>query len=82
MTKKTEYEEQVHRIGQALGHCPKPGCGGLFIPYDNDLSAEDRNVAAKVGYFPPALSRLDNETYICSACGTQEALDDFMRPGR
>jgi hypothetical protein len=26
---------------------------------------------------PPALSRLDNETYICSACGTDEAMRDF-----
>ena len=30
---------------------------------------------------PPALSRRDNETYICSACGTEEALEDAMNIG-
>jgi hypothetical protein len=29
-----------------------------------------------VGY-PGALSRVDNETEICSACGTDEALTDY-----
>ena len=27
----------------------------------------------------PALSRVDNTTNICSACGTTEALEDFAR---
>lgn len=27
----------------------------------------------------PALSRTDNETYICNDCGTDEALMDLMR---
>ena len=27
----------------------------------------------------PALSRVDNATNICSACGTAEALEDFAR---
>lgn len=27
----------------------------------------------------PALSRKDNETEICSDCGTNEALDDYFR---
>ena len=26
-----------------------------------------------------ALSRTDNETYVCSGCGTSEALEDFQR---
>jgi predicted RNA-binding Zn-ribbon protein involved in translation (DUF1610 family) len=26
-----------------------------------------------------ALSRTDNETYVCSDCGTSEALEDFAR---
>ena len=30
---------------------------------------------------PPALSRRDNNTYICSACGTEEALEDAMNVG-
>lgn len=25
----------------------------------------------------PALSRVDNKTYVCSPCGTEEGLDDF-----
>ena len=28
-------------------------------------------------YEPPALSRLDNETFICPDCGTREALDSI-----
>ncbi|MDO4963363.1 MAG: hypothetical protein Q4E75_04620 [bacterium] len=27
---------------------------------------------------PPAISRRDNKTYICSNCGTREALYDFI----
>jgi ribosomal protein L37AE/L43A len=27
----------------------------------------------------PALSRKDNSTYICSACGTAEAMEDYFR---
>ena len=30
---------------------------------------------------PPALSRRDNKTYICSVCGTKEALEDAMNAG-
>jgi hypothetical protein len=44
--------------------CPK--CQG-FIP-NNEMP----------GAYPGALSRRDNETEICSACGVQEALEDFM----
>lgn len=40
--------------------CPR--CNG-FIP-NNETP----------GLYPGALSRLDNETYICSACGEEEAL--------
>lgn len=29
----------------------------------------------------PALSRLDNATYICSSCGTAEAMRDFTGRG-
>lgn len=34
------------------------------------------------GAYPGALSRLDNNTYICSACGTAEALFNFAYPGK
>jgi transcription elongation factor Elf1 len=27
----------------------------------------------------PALSRRDNETNICSSCGTREAMEDFQK---
>jgi hypothetical protein len=30
---------------------------------------------------PPALSRQDNETYICSACCTIESLEDALKIG-
>jgi hypothetical protein len=30
----------------------------------------------------PALSRLDNKTYICSDCGVKEALHNFTFPGQ
>jgi hypothetical protein len=33
------------------------------------------------GEYPGALSRADNETEICSACGEDEALKDFFDGG-
>lgn len=30
------------------------------------------------GAYPGALSRLDNKTEICSACGTDEAMEDYF----
>lgn len=48
--------------------CPR--CGG-FIP--NDLMP---------GAYPGALSRTDNATYVCSACGTAEALEQLMTAGK
>jgi DNA-directed RNA polymerase subunit RPC12/RpoP len=50
---------------QYAGPCPR--CGGR-VP--NDVQA---------GQYPGALSRLDNETYICSACGQDEAMYQFSR---
>jgi hypothetical protein len=44
-----------------------PSCKG-YIP--NNLTP---------GAYPGALSRKDNKTEICSACGTAEALADFAR---
>ena len=34
-----------------------------------------------IGY-PGALSRMDNETEICSPCGTDEGMIDFFGPNR
>jgi ribosomal protein S27AE len=44
--------------------CPR--CGG-FIP--NNFQP---------GEYPGAISRLDNKTEICSSCGTDEAMEDYM----
>lgn len=47
--------------------CPR--CEG-FIP-NND----------QPGAYPGALSRADNATYVCSACGTEEAMIQFHARG-
>lgn len=44
--------------------CPR--CGG-YIPNNEEP-----------GKYPGALSRWDNSTEICSACGTDEAMKQFM----
>lgn len=75
-------EEAIARISAVLVPCPTKGCPNSYLPYESGLSEEDRRFAQKLGISLPALSRKDNKTYVCSACGTQEALDDFMRPGR
>lgn len=43
--------------------CPR--CGG-YIPNNNEPGA-----------FPGALSRLDSATEVCSACGVEEAMQQF-----
>ena len=43
--------------------CPR--CGG-YIPSNENP-----------GQYPGALSRVDNVTEVCSACGTEEALQQF-----
>jgi len=47
----------------------KPVCPrcGHFIPNDE-----------QPGAYPGALSRADNETEVCSDCGTHEALEQFF----
>lgn len=49
------------------GPCPR--CGG-GVPNDT-----------RRGEYPGALSRLDNRTYLCSDCGTAEAMFNFAHPG-
>ena len=44
--------------------CPR--CEG-FIP-NNEMP----------GAYPGAISRLDNKTEICSECGTDEAMENYM----
>lgn len=50
-----------------MSKCPR--CGG-GIPSDEHE-----------GKYPGATSRVDNETEICSACGTAEGLWQFSSPG-
>jgi hypothetical protein len=47
-----------------LKRCPK--CAG-YIPSNKNPGA-----------YPGAISRRDNLTEICSACGTMEALEDWL----
>ena len=53
--------------------CPRCGTGQYVEYGDPGMEA-----AVKAGIMPPALSRTDNETYICSPCGTDEALLDWV----
>lgn len=59
MTTKTPNTTDPKRSDYA-GPCPR--CGS---PVPNALHA---------GEYPGALSRFDNETYVCSSCGSDEAL--------
>jgi hypothetical protein len=43
-----------------------------YLPYGGE-----RPVAE--GFAPPALSRVDNATYICTPCGSDEAMRDYTR---
>jgi hypothetical protein len=49
-----------------------------YTPYDTG-EEHTREQIKDVPY--PALSRMDNRTYICSACGTAEAMRDFTGAG-
>jgi hypothetical protein len=49
------------------GPCPR--CGG-GVPN-----------SVQPGAYPGALSRLDNATYVCSSCGTSEAMWNFTHRG-
>jgi hypothetical protein len=52
------------------GHmCPRCGIGS-YLPYSETWREGDPA--------PPALSRTDNRTYVCSSCGTDEAMQDHM----
>lgn len=68
MARYTEFTEM----------CPR--CESeYYIPYavPDDIMKE----AVAVDTLPPALSRTDNETWICSDCGTAEALEDYFSGG-
>jgi hypothetical protein len=70
----TEKEQAVARLWPNVVWCPR--CWkDAFVSYD----ATDKQPAYDEGFTPPALSRMDNETYICSACGQDEAMRDYMK---
>lgn len=54
--------------------CPRCG-SGKYTTYE---AIEKRDKTKPfVGPKPPALSRTDDKTYICSSCGELEAMEDF-----
>jgi hypothetical protein len=59
-------EEEFDWKGVLLNKYRCPTCDG-YIPNNE-----------KPGAYPGALSRIDNETEVCSACGTREALEMFF----
>lgn len=62
--------------GEGLGIKTCPRCGeNQYVDYGADPLVRD--LATAQGITPPALSRYDNETHVCSACGTHEALMNF-----
>ncbi len=58
--------------------CPRC-CHGMFAAYDGKLDRKQSKAKAEQWWpMPPALSRTDNKTYVCSPCGTEEALEDAL----
>ena len=52
--------------------CPR--CeSNRYTPYSTDVDTTVEEVAPR-----PALSRMDNKTYICSPCGQDEAMREFF----
>lgn len=70
----TKEELRITEFWPNVVWCPRCWKDG-FVPYD----ASDKEPAYAAGFTPPALSRMDNETYICSACGQDEAMRDYTR---
>jgi hypothetical protein len=72
----TELPHLIARARQGdkiFGTVLCPRCGiDRYLPY------EQRGVTFYEGpAVPPALSRVDNKTYVCSGCGQDEAMRDF-----
>lgn len=60
-------ESPAARKENEMAYSTCPRCGGDSLVVDEQGKATARN----------ALSRKDNETYVCSSCGTDEAMCDF-----
>jgi len=61
-------------VSSPIALCPRCEMR-YYVQYGT--SGEARRKASEAGIYPPALSRVDNETYICNDCGTDEALSQF-----
>lgn len=48
-----------------------------YLNADANPSEDDKRKALESGVQYPALSRSDNETYICGKCGLDEAMGQF-----
>lgn len=61
-------------VAKSIVQCPRCGING-YTPYEDlaDASSIQKQLAP-----PPALSRFDNETLVCSECGTNEALMNWQ----
>ena len=61
-----DIDADLDRIAQRAFQCPR--CPDGIIP-----------TPEKAGQYPGALSRADNMTFVCSACGFDEAMRQFFR---
>lgn len=55
--------------------------GGFRKDYDERLMCPRCRVELLPLGYPGALSRTDNKTEVCSACGTAEAMEDWLDGG-
>ena len=55
--------------------CPRCGIR-RFRPYGSSRAPQGSGISDFSP--PPALSRMDNATYVCSPCGTDEAMREFQ----
>lgn len=77
-TGKTGIIEFIDDIGQI--HGTWGGCA--LIPGEDDYIIEPARTCPRCGktyYEYPALSRKDNKTEICPACGMREAIEAFEK---
>lgn len=66
-------EERMDTTNAVL--CPR--CErNMYTPYGATRAPQGAGINEIA--LPPALSRMDNATYICSPCGTEEAMRDMM----
>jgi hypothetical protein len=71
------YVKTPERIAAHTKTCLR--CLGRYTPYGEQIEFKDEQEQREwfKEFPPPALSRWDNKTYICSQCGQDEAILDF-----